>query len=317
MKVKKLSIIGVLMAMFMVLNYTAGTVKAAEDATLLERLATANVVQMADVADDFKATQVVDTSQGNLSLIGTDPTPTINVGDEVIVTLDWGFDDQTDLTTNDILTYQLPDTVKFDNVYEKPLKDGDDVVGRYTISDNVIYIVYDDQTFCDQDQRVGQLSFSGKIKDNSGDAEPDKEYTISFPGNVEVKVYIKKPAENASLDMRKTIEDIKDASGASTNIYNCYVDIEANGDNTNLIFWDEMYPGMYLYSAPDYTIYNPATGEYDAFTDYSDTTEAPAEGVRHLNSTINALADGQKIRIHYQVFVPLVSFIARRCVPAL
>ena len=256
-------------------------------------------ISLDETASSFKITEVVDDSTGT-NLLDDSSSKEVTYGDNIIVTIDWAFDDRTSITTNDVFTYQLPDKITFNTVTDKDIVDGNKVVGKFSIIDNKIYIQYSDNTFCDQNQRQGSLSFSGCIDDDGKGNKPEEEVTIEFPGAVNLTVHMVPPTENAKVSVSKKIKDTD--TSIRDHIYDCYIAIKSKGKNNNISFYDEMYPGMSLYSKPEYYTDENYSEPLDEGR-LTDSTKAPGTSVREINSVIDTMNNEDVIYVHYQVKV--------------
>ena len=256
-------------------------------------------ISLNETASTFNISEVVDNSTGT-DLLDENSSNEVTYGDNIIVTMEWAFDDKTPISTDDVFTYQLPDKITFNTVTDRDIMDGDKVVGKFSIIDNKIYIQYTDNTFCNQNERQGSLSFSGSIQDDGNGKKPEEDITIEFPGAVDLTVHMVPPTENAKVSVSKRIEDT--ATSIRDHIYDCYIAITSSGKNNNIKFYDEMYPGMSLYSEPEYFTDENYSEPLDD-SRLTDSTSKPGTSVREINSVIDTMNNGDVIYVHYQVKV--------------
>ena len=104
------------------------------------------------------------------------------------------------------------------------------------------------------------------------------------------------PPVTPKLDVVKDIKDVSDPNPDP--IYDCYVEITSTGTNNNVVFADEMWPGMYL--PPEYYTDSSKTTPR---SDVTDTSGTPSSSNRTLHAEIPVLNDGEVIFVHYQVKV--------------
>lgn len=233
------------------------------------------------------------TCGGQDLLTATDPT--ITYGDEIICELDWSIPDGFALTTDDILVYDLPSVMDFEQK-SGPIVNGSDVIGDYEIVGNQIRLNYTSADFCAEHERHGHLAFSGSVEKNpAGTTEPD-DILISFEGIADITVHVVPPVSGAYLTVDKIFTPVDETN----HIYSCRIPITATGDQTNIKVSDTMWPGMELYGGFP-VIYSDS--EYNNV--FSDHTAFAFDGGdnRTFSCTIDSLADGQTVYMLYQVQV--------------
>lgn len=211
-------------------NYTV--VRAAGNTMVLNENATMEIVS------------AIDKKTGENLLEGN---KTVTHGDSLLFEMKWAFDDDLKFTTADTFTYQLPKEITFTNVENRPVMNKNTEIGKYSIVNNVISIRYTDENFCARDNtRSGQLTFSGNIWSAPNPDKPEDDVKISFPDAVEFTIHtVPRPVETElKIDKRFT----NSRQRPSDDIYECIIAIEAVNDNTDLDFYDSMYPGMSLCS---------------------------------------------------------------------
>ena len=221
--------------------------------------------------------------------------PTITYGDEIICELDWSIPDGFALTTDDILVYDLPSVMDFEQK-SGPIVNGSDVIGDYEIVGNQIRLNYTSADFCAEHERQGHLAFSGSVEKNpAGTTEPD-DILISFEGIADITVHVVPPVSGAYLTVDKIFTPVDETN----HIYSCRIPITATGDQTNIKVSDTMWPGMELYGGFP-VIYSDS--EYNNV--FSDHTAFAFDGGdnRTFSCTIDSLADGQTVYMLYQVQV--------------
>lgn len=221
--------------------------------------------------------------------------PTITYGDEIICELDWSIPDGFALTTDDILVYDLPSVMDFEQK-SGPIVNGSDVIGDYEIVGNQIRLNYTSADFCAEHERHGHLAFSGSVEKNpAGTTEPD-DILISFEGIADITVHVVPPVSGAYLTVDKIFTPVDETN----HIYSCRIPITATGDQTNIKVSDTMWPGMELYGGFP-VIYSDS----DYNNVFSDHTAFAFDGGdnRTFSCTIDSLADGQTVYMLYQVQV--------------
>lgn len=221
--------------------------------------------------------------------------PTITYGDEIICELDWSIPDGFALTTDDILVYDLPSVMDFEQK-SGPIVNGSDVIGDYEIVGNQIRLNYTSADFCAEHERQGHLAFSGSVEKNpAGTTEPD-DILISFEGIADITVHVVPPVSGAYLTVDKIFTPVDETN----HIYSCRIPITATGDQTNIKVSDTMWPGMELYGGFP-VIYSDS----DYNNVFSDHTAFAFDGGdnRTFSCTIDSLADGQTVYMLYQVQV--------------
>ena len=206
---------------------------------------------------------VIDKSNGDTVIYpwSESTKPEITYGDTLHVKLAWAFPDNFKFDTSDTFTYQLPTEVKFNNIPSTPIYNGANKVGTFSITDNVISINYTDAKFCSENKRHGSLTFSGSIVDDGKGNTPEKDIKISFPGAVTIEVHMKPSAIESDLDIAKRQDHLASndpsipASVSATDkehVYKVRVIVKSKGNNTNVQFRDDMWPGMTLLTEPEF-----------------------------------------------------------------
>ena len=238
------------------------TVKAAGESKLNEK-------------STMKLESVVDKSNGDQVIYPWSATenPTVTYGDTLHVKLSWEFADGFIFDTTDVFTYQLPDEITFNDIPSTPIYDGTNKVGTFVIENNVIKINYTSATFCGQNKRHGSLTFSGSIIDDGNGKTPEKDMEIHFPGLVSINVHMKPSDIVSNLDIQKrqwhlatTDPAIPDTVSATDkeHVYRVRIKVASIGNNTNVTFRDDMYPGMTLLTEPEYYTDIDLTDPYDS-----------------------------------------------------
>ena len=258
-------------------------------------------------ASSFKITEILNSSDGDKDLIAN-PGSEVTYGDNITVKLEWEFLDTTSITTSDVFVYELPEgseetpvsKIIFKDVNNTPIYDGDDVVGKFSISGNKILVQYTDETFCKQGSRHGSLSFVGNITDDGKGGTEEKDITINFDSYATLEIHMIPETLESALDVRKVFDETKTSS--TDHIYNCLITITSTGENTNVQIDDGMYPGMYLYSAPEFYTDEACTTVLAADR-YTVTSAETGVDKREVKATVDSMSDGEKIYMYYQVKV--------------
>ncbi len=228
--------------------------------------------------------------------INAEEVSEVENGDRLDAEISWAFKDDMDIGLNEDITYALPEIIDFHASSGPIYDDLNGVVGNYEITDDQITIRYTDQNFLDGMNRKGRLSFSGYF---SGDDIPEDQITpitVDFLGLTSFHLDVKPKEQAANLSIEKLFDSVDEED----HIYECTIAIGATQANTNVVFYDEMYPGMCLYgSSPKIYTDAACTQLYEgAYTGFQE-----AAGVRELNATISSMADGEILYVKYQVEV--------------
>ena len=251
-----------------------------------------NEVALTTATDGGSLTASLSSNGQNLFTVAD---PTITYGDRLICELDWAFPDGFSLTTDDILVYNLPEIIDFEQK-TGPILNGDTTIGEYEISGNQIKLNYTSSDFCAENDRHGHLAFSGSIEKNpAGNTAPD-DILISFEGIGDLTVHVEPRDTDASL----TVDKVFQVEDPDNHIYTCRIPITATGDQTNIVVRDTMWPGMEIYGDMP-VIYTDSSYT----TEYTDHTGFAFEGGdgRTFSGTINNLSNGQTVYMVYRVQV--------------
>ena len=231
---------------------------------------------------------------GGVDLI-TAQDPVISYGDTLICDLNWEIPDGFALTTDDVLVYNLPDVISFEQKTGDILNGSQDI-GDYEIAGNQIRLNYTSEDFCAEDSRHGHLAFAGSIENDPNGGRDPADVRISFEGVADITVHIVPPATTASLAVDKVFHVVDEAN----HIYSCRIPVTAHGDQTNIVVRDTMWPGMELYGGMP-VIYSDSSYN-TVFSDHTGFAMEAGDG-RSFSTTINNLADGQTVYVYYQVQV--------------
>ena len=216
-----------------------------------------------DKAESVKLESIINKSNGSEIVYPWDESsvPDVTYEDTLLVKLSWVFANNTILDTQDVLTYDLPENVNFNDVEDTPIYDGNKIVGKFSIKNNKISIQYTDEKFCRQNNRTGSLSFSGNISRGAGGGTQEQDVVIEFPGLVDVKVHMKpSPIVSNFRITKKTFDNNPEDTDIPSDItgddlrhvYRVKIYVESIGNNTNVEFRDLMWPGMTLVTAPEF-----------------------------------------------------------------
>ncbi len=254
-----------------------------------------STTDLTDLAS-VSVTQVkTDSAHGSIDLIAN-PDTEVTYGDTIEVTLSWEIPDGVTFSSSDSFTYTLPGNVIF-NSASGNLVDGNRNLGTYSISSNVITINYTDDGFCTSEEvdRVGSLTFEGRITDDGNGGQTQGTVDLLFPIDNTVSISMLPPSSTSEVDVAKRFE----TADTTDHIYNCIITITSTGSNTNVTLADEMWPGMYLYSAPCFYESDMSTTR----TGVTDSTARPSSSNRHVNAVIDHMSDGEVVYVVYQVQV--------------
>ncbi|MCR5530208.1 MAG: hypothetical protein K6F49_13435 [Saccharofermentans sp.] len=233
---------------------------------------------------------------GGVDLINTQD-PTISYGDTLICDLNWEIPDGFTLTTSDVLVYNLPDIISFEQK-TGDIMNGNDDIGDYEIVGHQIRLNYTSEDFCAEDSRHGHLAFAGSIESDPNGGRDPADVDISFEGIADITVHIVPPTTTASLAVDKVFHVQDD----SAHIYTCTIPVTAHGDQTNIVVRDTMWPGMELYGGMPVIYTDSGLDPNSVFTDHTGFAMEAGDG-RSFSTTINNLSDGQTVYVSYRVQV--------------
>ena len=241
---------------------------------------------------------VSELKNGSIDLLNN-PNETVTYGDTLEVLMSWTIDDTTTVVQDQPYTYQLPNNITFNHSDGLLKNDSGKVLGNFDITDNVITVTYTDSSFCSggDTNRVGQLRFDGKIVKDNNNGASEGDLKLIFPQAKEITLHMKKPPVESKVSVTKKFVDT-----STSHVYDCIISFTSQGSNTNVKIADEMWPGMYLYGSPKYYTDEACTNEIPA-SRLTDSTPAPAEDVRTIDSVIDAMAPGETLYLKYQVKV--------------
>ena len=231
---------------------------------------------------------------GGVDLI-TATEPTITYGDQLICDLNWAFPDNFTLTTEDILVYNLPEVISFEQK-TGDIMDGNKDIGDYEIVGNQIRLNYTDPDFCAEESRQGHLAFSGSVERNPDGTTDPADIPFSFEGIADITVHVEPPVSGAYLTVDKVFQVVDEEE----HIYNCRIPITATGSQTGIVVRDTMWPGMELYGG--FPVIYSDSGYTTEFTDHTEFAFEEGDG-RTFSCTINHLANNQTVYMIYQVKV--------------
>ena len=256
-------------------------------------------------ANSFKVSEILNTSDGDRDLLAN-PNSDVTYGDTITVKFDWSFLDTTSITTEDVFVYELPtksdeqpvSNIVFNDVTNKDIYDGENVVGKFSISGNKIYVQYTDAVFCSQGSRHGSLSFVGKINDDGNGGDSEKDVTFHFDNYATLQIHMIPPVKDTALEVKKVFDTT--ATSNTDHIYDCTIRITSTGENNNVTFEDGMYPGMYLYSTPVFYTDAKLTNVLPS-SRYELTQAVTGLDQREIKGKINQMSDGESVYMYYQV----------------
>ena len=218
---------------------------------------------------DIANITISEVKNGETDLLA-DPDTKVEYGDTITFKMEWTIPDGKEFIAGEELIFDLPGNIVFTSASGE-LVDNGRYLGTYSINDSKITIVYTDPDFCTLEiNRKGSLVFDGKIVDNGNGEQKEQTVIVSFPGVIDLAFHMVPPAGKSDLKITKHFTDA--ANPNPDHIYDCIVTITSEGTNTNVVFDDEMWPGMYLYTSPEY-FSDPELSV--ARTDVTDSTEAP------------------------------------------
>lgn len=222
--------------------------------------------------------------------------PTITYGDQLACDIDWAFPNTFKLTTDDILVYNLPSVISFEQK-TGDIWDGSKDIGDYEITGSKIRMNYTDPVFCAQESRVGHLSFKGSVEKSPAGGQDPVDVQLIFEGVADLTVHLEPKPVVAALEIDKVFK----LEDSDTHVYSCWISINATGDQTNVSVVDTMWPGMDLYNGVMPKIYYDLNGNTE-FTDYSGFAFEAGDG-RTFSTNINNLKDGETVYVLYKVQV--------------
>ena len=256
MKKRISKVLSVLFTLSLIISLFCGgsnfAVKAAGETPLLDKASSVTLDTIIDKSDGNKIIHPWSDS--------TNP-PVVTYGDTLYVKLSWAFADPTKFGTDDVFTYNLPTEITFNDVPETDIYDKSNVVGKFSITKNVIKIQYTSATFCGNENRHGSLTFSGSIIDNGHGDKPEEDIIVTFPGQVAKTIHVKPTDIESMLKISKRIWSVPttdshipsdlDATDKS-HVYRTRIRVDSTGNNSNIKFRDDMWPGMTLLTAPEF-----------------------------------------------------------------
>ena len=258
-------------------------------------------------ASSFKISEILNSSDGDRDLIAN-PGSDVTYGDNITVKLEWEFADTTPITTSDVFVYELPEgseetpvsKIIFNDVSDRPIYDGNNVVGKFSISGNKISVNYTDATFCSQGSRHGSLSFVGNITDDGKGGDGERDVTINFDAYATLEIHMIPETVDTALEVKKVFE--QEPVSSKEHIYECLISITSTGVNTNVKIDDGMYPGMSLYSTPVFYTDAACTTALPASRYTIDSAEVGTDK-REVKATVAEMSNGETIYMYYQVQV--------------
>ena len=237
--------------------------------------AAAGESELVDRAENVKVTYAINHSNGDQTLYPWEGSelPVVTYGDTLYFELAWNFvNGDNTVSTADVFTYTLPDLVKVADVKEHSILDTNNtVVGKYSITNNVIKVHYTDDKFCGRDNKNSYITFQGSINMNKNKTQDPADVEVIFPNatkmtfkmkpsDIESEIYVHKMVY--SVDPSRVPAGTPDAD--KNYIYRSKIRFTSKGNNDEIVFDDEMWPGMTLYSDPvfysDVDLENEITG---------------------------------------------------------
>ncbi|MBQ8949537.1 MAG: hypothetical protein IJ065_00025 [Eubacterium sp.] len=184
--------------------------------------------------------------------------PVVTYGDTLYFELAWDFKDEDVIDTSDVFTYTLPEMVEVENITDKPITDTNNkVVGTYSIKENVIKVNYTDESFCKRDKKNSYITFQGSINKNKNGTQNPTDETIIFPDAAKMTFRLKPSDIESEIYVRKLIWNVDPSrvpdgtpEEDKNYIYRTKIRFTSKGNNNDIVFDDEMWPGMTLYSDP-------------------------------------------------------------------
>lgn len=255
--------------------------------------------ELTSITDSLSVTEL---KNGTVDLL-TDTTATVTYGDTLLVTMKWTLPNGLAIAQGDDYTYTLPDNISFSDTSGE-LSDGSRDLGTFKIESNVIKICYTDAGFCgpNEQDRQGQLTFSGTLQHDGNGDQPEGPITVTFPVGIDITLNAKKPTQNPTVDVFKQFVDPFLPNANPDHIYDCVAEIKSIGANTNVVIDDDMWPGMWLIGSPKFYTDASCTIPLDQ-SRYTDYTSAPSTTNRYVDAKINSMSSGEKIYLKYRVQV--------------
>ncbi|MCQ2467652.1 MAG: hypothetical protein MJ166_09055 [Clostridia bacterium] len=258
----------------------------------------------AAAGDTCKLLDKVDQSKFSISLTDKDDNDltaqgvSVEYGQEFYATMNWEFLPASDsVEVGTVYTYELPTEIVFKDVPSGKILENQIDIGDFSIVNNVISISYSSSDFCDETKtnRKGSLTFSGKITDDGRGGKAPEDITVTFPGLAAKVIKVVPPTVEAALAITKRFED-REVPNLNL-LYDCYIRVTSTSVNTNVSFYDEMWPGMSLYTVPE--IYTDAactqvyTGKH---TDWDINYKS-----NEMRTVFDGMSDGEELYIKYTV----------------
>ena len=221
----------------------------------------AGEIPLSQQTKNMEVSYVINHSNGDQTVYpwSESELPKISYGDQLFFEMKWDFKDE-DISTSDVFTYTLPDIVKVQDIINKEIKDNTDtVVGKFSIKDNVITVQYNNEEFCKRDEKNSYITFKGTIDQNKDGNQNPKDETITFPDAAELHVHLKPADIESEIYVHKIVWRVEESllpAGTPDSdkdyIYRTKIRFKSKGNNSGVVFDDEMWPGMTLYSAPEF-----------------------------------------------------------------
>lgn len=255
----------------------------------------ASETPLLEKALSFNVTQVL--NNNDIDIIAN-PDTEIQYGDDFYVTLSWSFDNDTTLSFEDYLTYQLPKEIQFEDVENGEITSSIGVVGSYSVIQNKITINYTNEEFLGGDSKYGEMTLAGKIVSGEGGAMPAEVKKIYFTDEVNVSFNMVPPSTVADMEIHN--RGYKTNTSLQDHIYKYLVSFTSRGDNNNIKLNIGMYPGMELYSAPEFYYDKKCTDSIEE-TRYS--IDDATLGGRAIDVSIPSMADGETFYVLYYAYI--------------
>lgn len=210
--------------------------------------------------------------------------------------LEWSFEDETIITKDDVLVYDLPAQIKFTENEGIIPDENKNQVGTYSIKQDKIVIQYTSDEFLEGNNKKSSLTFSGTLNGDGTSATEQKDVEITFEALGTFNITVMPLDKNSDLGVTKKFENYD----PDNYVYTCYISVTSSSANSNVLIYDEMYPGMSLYGGSpkiykdsDYTV--NYEGLYEGFDEKAGATK--------LNAKIASMTDEEVIYIKYMVKV--------------
>ena len=183
------------------------------------------------------------------------------------------------------LVYELPETVRFKND-SGSLKNGSTIVGTWTIQDNKLTIIYNDEFLSNLPNNiVGTLHLYGNLGKDEPESSAGENITISFPGDKDYDVHVNKKITAPDLNIEK-FESNHDQDN-TINDREFKIKISAVGkDFNNVVITDTMGDALSLNG--DIKLYDSNDNE---ITNVPFTTETLSDGFKVTIPTVPANTD--------------------------